>query len=134
METTDNGQLVEGFSGYAEAGVITFIPVKQARQALRGRAVATTPLTGATLTCTAASYDQKHYVTPAGTIAALTFVLPALADADQGQEITLHTSQIVTALTVTAGTGTTLGGAALTATAANTTYRWTLVGTVWVRL
>jgi hypothetical protein len=64
------------------------------------------PLTGASLTLTA--QQRRLVVEPAGTIAALTVVFPAATTLVDGQLMGLCSTQIVTALTVTAGTGTTV--------------------------
>lgn len=69
------------------------------------------PLTGASITVT--NLQRRLILEPAGTIAALTVVLPA-ANAGStnalidNQLFGLCTTQVVTALTVTAGTGTTV--------------------------
>jgi len=64
------------------------------------------PLTGATLTLTA--QQRRLVIEPAGTIAALTVVFPAASGLLDGQLMGLCTTQIVTALTLTAGSGTTI--------------------------
>ena len=69
------------------------------------------PLTGATLTVT--NLQRRLILEPAGTIAALTVVLPAAnAGASNAlidnQLFGLCTTQVVTALTLTAGSGTTV--------------------------
>lgn len=69
----------------------------------------TVPLSGDTITLTAAV--RQLVVNPAGTIGALTVVTPAATTLVQGQRLGLCTTQIVTALTVTAGTGTTVSNA-----------------------
>ena len=70
------------------------------------------PLTGTTVTATAA--DSWLIITPAGTLAALTLVLPAVRTA--GQQVLVNCSQIITALTVS-GSGTTVIGAPTSLTA-----------------
>lgn len=68
------------------------------------------PLTGATVT--ANPTDSTMLVDPAGTIAALTVVMPGpAASLVDGQTWRLTSSQTITALTLTPGTGTTIGGA-----------------------
>lgn len=64
------------------------------------------PLTGATVTAVAA--NRQVIVEPAGTIAALTLVLPAATTLTDGQRLGFCSTQIVTTMTVTAGTGTTV--------------------------
>lgn len=60
-----------------------------------------TPLTGATITM--AAYERRCIINPAGTLAALTVNLPP--NPVDGQVAGVATTQIVTALTVAAGTG-----------------------------
>lgn len=67
-----------------------------------------TPLTGASITTTAQT--SKLLLNPAGTIAALTIVLPAGSTLIDGQTLDVGSSQIVTALTLTSGTGTSIVG------------------------
>lgn len=67
------------------------------------------PLTGATITLT--SVTRQLIVEPAGTIAALTIVTPAATTLVDGQRLGVCGTQIVTTLTMTAGTGTTLSNA-----------------------
>jgi len=68
------------------------------------------PLTGATLTLT--NLQRRLILEPAGTIAALTVVFPAVGSGSSllvdNQLMGICTTQIVTALTVTAGAGTTV--------------------------
>lgn len=68
-----------------------------------------TPLTGTSITI--APTTRQVIVNPAGTIAALTIVTPAAASLVEGQRIGFCTTQIITALTVTAGTGVTVSNA-----------------------
>jgi len=74
------------------------------------------PLTGVTITLP--SGTAKLILNPAGTIAALTVVLPIAAQCLDGQEFFIYSSQTVTALTVTPGSGTTLTPTITTVTAA----------------
>lgn len=64
------------------------------------------PLTGATTTVDAAT--RQVIIEPAGTIAAHTLVLPAASALSNNQRLGFCTTQVVTALTVTAGSGTTV--------------------------
>jgi len=66
------------------------------------------PLTGDSITLTNAT--RQLIVEPAGTIAALTVVFPAATTLLNGQKLGICTTQIVTALTLTAGSGTTISG------------------------
>ena len=74
------------------------------------------PLTGASITLTAGT--SNLVLNPAGTIAALTVVLPAASTLANNQTLKIGSSQIVTALTLTGGTGTTIVGGATTIAAA----------------
>lgn len=67
------------------------------------------PLTGASITLT--NVTKQLIVEPAGTIAALTIVMPVATGLINGQELGICGTQIVTTLTMTAGTGTTLANA-----------------------
>lgn len=64
------------------------------------------PLTGASITVAATS--RRLVLEPAGTIAALTIVLPAATALVDNQHFGVCTTQIVTALTITPGAGTTV--------------------------
>lgn len=68
-----------------------------------------TPLTGTSITI--APQTKQVIVNPAGTIAALTLVTPAAAAMIDGQQIGFCTTQVITALTTTAGTGVTVSNA-----------------------
>ena len=95
---------------------------------------AITPATGDTVTANATKNRETIYLTPAGTLAALTLVFPSAANSRIGQTLTVFSTQIVTALTVPAA-GLTIAGAAVTALAANTpvTFRKVAAAT-WIRL
>jgi hypothetical protein len=73
------------------------------------------------------------YIKPAGTIAAHTLVMPVTPT--EGQELCVTSTQIVTALTMTAQGGTTLQGA-LTAFTANgfAKWKWNAADTTWYRV
>lgn len=64
------------------------------------------PLTGATITMT--NLQRRLIIDPAGTIATLTVVFPAATTLVDGQLFNMCTTQIVTTLTMTAGSGTTI--------------------------
>lgn len=64
------------------------------------------PLTGASLTLTAK--QRRLILEPAGTIATLEVAFPTAATLSDNQLMGLCTTQIVTALTLTAGSGTTI--------------------------
>lgn len=67
------------------------------------------PLTGASITILPTT--RQVVVDPAGTIAALTIVTPAASAMVEGQRIGFCTTQVITSLTVTAGTGVTVKNA-----------------------
>ena len=97
------------------------------------------PLTGASLTLTA--QQRRLVLEPAGTIAALTVVFPAATTLVDNQLMGLCTTQIVTALTLTAGSGTTIlnGPTALlvpVATGAGSCVEWIYrsANTSWYRV
>lgn len=79
-------------------------------------AVDAAPLTGTSITVAAGT--SKLMLNPAGTIAALTVVLPPATSLVDGQSFNIYSTQTVTALTVTAGTGTTIVPTITTVTAA----------------
>lgn len=96
-----------------------------------------TPLTGASLT--AAAGETTMLLDPAGTIAALTVTLPAVGGLIDGQKWRLASSQTVTALTLTPGSGTTIAQAPTTITVSTTApYNYEFVyrasTTKWYRL
>lgn len=97
------------------------------------------PLTGASITVAATS--RRIILEPAGTIATLTIVLPASTALIDNQHFGICTTQIVTALTITAGAGTTVSGTVTALAVPNTvgqascpewTYR--LANTTWYRI
>lgn len=95
---------------------------------------ASVPLTGETITASNANDDQIYVLTPAGTIAAQTFVFPSNANSRIGQEITIQSSQIVSTLTLTKG-GQTITDPAGTALAVNVPQRWIkTAASVWTRI
>lgn len=96
------------------------------------------PLTGATVT---ALYTTRQIIVePAGTIANLTVVFPASTNLLNGQRLGLCTTQIVTTLTMTAGSGTTISNGATAllvpvATGAGSCVEWIYrtANTTWYR-
>jgi len=97
----------------------------------------TTPLTGGSVSGLAEK-DETHYVTPAGTLAALTWNLPAVADSRVGQIKMFISTQNITSLTVTVLGGGTKVGNALSAAASNDAYSFQCVSIsgagIWLRL
>lgn len=82
-----------------------------------GAQVFESPLTGVSITLTAG--QTKLIITPAGTIAAHTVVLPAASVLTDGYVIAISSTQIITALTLTPGTGTTIVPSITTLATAN---------------
>jgi len=85
------------------------------------------PLTGTSITVLPGT--RRVQIEPAGTLAALTFVFPAASTLLDNQLLGLCSTQIITALTLTAGSGTTImnGPTAMAippATGAGTCYEW----------
>lgn len=78
-----------------------------------GKTVVSTNLTGETVTVDAQT--RQLILTPAGTIAALTVNLPAASGVVTGQRIGICGTQIITTLTMGAGTGNTFSSTAPTA-------------------
>lgn len=91
-----------------------------------------TPLTGATVLLTDDASNGTLYVTPAGTIAALTVTLPSEANSKVGEERTIVTSQTITALTVNGAT-TIHGNVTTLAAGASATFR-KLAANIWAKV
>ena len=97
------------------------------------------PVTGDTIQATPLVTAESVFVAPAGTIATMTFSLPAAVNSRLGMIRRLQSTQIITALTVNVNAAGTVAGAALTAAAANTPYAWQcsgIAGTVatWTKI
>jgi len=107
------------------------IPDASSDPAIVGTTYVYTPLTG---TSQAIPSDAEAVIIdPAGTIAALTLVMPETPY--DGQELTLTFDAVVTALTMTPGTGQTLKGALTAgAVAGFATWRYRATGTTWWRV
>lgn len=78
-------------------------------------AVVSAPSTGGTVTF--ATNQRLAILNPAGTLATLTVQLPSCASASDGDERTFSTTQILTALTISASAGSIGSGSATTASA-----------------
>lgn len=95
------------------------------------------PVAGATVT-SVRYVDETLYVTPAGTLATLTWTLPTATNSRIGQIKTFLSTQIITALTVTVLGGGTKAGAALTGAAADEAYSYQCVSVdgsgTWLRI
>lgn len=82
------------------------------------------PVTTNVILATTLVSAESVFVAPAGTIAAMTFTLPAAVDSRVGMIRRLQSSQIITALTVNVAGSGTVAGASLTAAAVNVAYAW----------
>lgn len=87
------------------------------------------PLTGASITV--APGTRQVIVEPAGTIAALTLVMPAASTLTEGQRFGFCSTQVITALTMTDGAGATVQNKATAASVPSATaagcYQWVYV-------
>jgi uncharacterized protein YidB (DUF937 family) len=93
-----------------------------------------TPVTGDTVSMNTDKKDETIVLTPAGTLAALTLVFPPDASSRIGQIERVISSQIVTALTVSAA-GLTIRGTAVTALAADVPIAFEkIAAATWQRL
>lgn len=99
---------------------------------------ASSPTTGQTVSAATSKLDETLYITPAGTLLALTFSLPTSANSRVGQIERGFISQIITTLTVSvSGSGTVIGSLPITS-AVNSSFAYQCVrvsgnGT-WIRL
>lgn len=96
------------------------------------------PTTGQTVAANTNGDDETLYITPAGTLLALTVALPLAANSRIGQIERGFITQIITTLTVNvAGSGTIIG-ASPTTSAVNSSFAYQCVSTAangtWIRL
>ena len=89
------------------------------------------PLTGVTETLTGL-WSTDVNLTPAGTIAANTVVFPTTPQ--NGQQVTIFTSQTITALTLTVTPATLVGGVTTLAANGSVAYQYQLSNTTWYRV
>lgn len=100
---------------------------------LGGGVQSVAPLTGASIVV--APGVSNLILTPAGTIATATITLPAAANLFNGQKLYIITSQTVTALTLTAGSGTTVLGTNTTVTAAAPlSFIYNQAAATWIKI
>lgn len=102
------------------------IPLSSAQSAMLGGTQYAAPTTGQTVT--AAVTTGVLFIDPAGTLAALTVVLPA--GPVDGQIFRMATSQILTALTIT---GTIVGTLTTLAAAGSAQFIYSASGSKWFR-
>lgn len=96
------------------------------------------PTTGQTVSSSTSKSDETLYITPAGTLLALTIALPAVANSRVGQIVRGFISQIITGLTVNvAGSGVAVGTLPITSSI-NSSFAYQCVSVsgngTWVRL
>lgn len=105
---------------------------------LLGPIVTTSTPTASQTLSGSAYYDETHYVTPTGSLSALTWTLPRSSDSRVGQIKTFLSTQNITTLTVNVGNGGTKVGNSLTTALANEAYSYQCVSTsgngTWLRL
>jgi hypothetical protein len=90
------------------------------------------PTTGGTVTL--ASGTQTAIIDPAGTLAALTVTLPGCTSGYDGSIARFSTSQVITALTVNATSGTVVGGPTTLGLGSGSGYLCRGSSTTWYRL
>lgn len=123
--TASNATTIVGLLTAANAATIA---------ALGNIVSASTPVTTNTITARTTKANETLYIAPSGTLAALTVAFPSDANSQIGQTLTVFSTQIITALTVSSA-GLTILGTALTALAATTAYRFQKVAaSTWIRL
>lgn len=96
------------------------------------------PTTGQTVSAGTFKVDETLYITPAGTLLALTVTLPASANARVGQIIRGFISQIITGLTVNVSGGGTIVGSTPVTSAVNSSFAYQCVSVAstgtWIRI
>lgn len=106
--------------------------------ALQAIVTNSSPTTGQTVNAATGKLDETLYITPAGTLLALTVSLPTSANSRVGQVERGFISQIITGLTVNvAGSGTVIGATPITS-AVNSTFAYQCVSVsgngTWIRI
>lgn len=100
---------------------------------LGGGVQSAAPLTGASIVVSPGVGNL--ILTPAGTIATATITLPAAANLFNGQKLYIISSQTVTTLTLTAGSGTTVNGTNTTLTAAAPlSFIYNQAAATWIKI
>jgi hypothetical protein len=96
------------------------------------------PTTGQTVTVSAVKASSMNYITPAGTLAALTLALPSSVNAQRGMICRFFITQIITSLTVNTTGGGTIIGTAPDTSAVNSSFAYECVSTAgagtWVMI
>lgn len=119
-------------------------PISTATQAAldakSGSAIVTNsaPTTGQTVSAGTGKVNETLYITPAGTLLALTISLPTSANSSVGQVVRGFISQIITTLTVNvSGSGTIVGSTPVTS-AVNSTFAYQCASVsgngTWIRI
>ena len=92
------------------------------------------PTTGSTITATILGTNETTYLTPFGTLAELTFALPANANSRIGQTLALVSTQIVTALTITLNSNTLVGVSPTALAATQPVLFRKVAASTWIRI
>lgn len=117
---------------------IATLPDLSGTVAMQSIVTNSTPTTGQTVSASTGKLDETLYITPAGTLLALTVSLPTSANSRVGQIIRGFISQIITGLTVNvSGSGTVIGATPITS-AVNSTFAYQCVSVAgngtWIRI
>jgi hypothetical protein len=113
-------------SGEASPQVAAFSPTQLAS----GVFVVSVPLTGFAITIGAGV--SQYLINPAGTLATGTFTMPEAPQ--EGQELSIGSTQTQTAVTFTANTGQTFAVAAPSALVAKVSVKFRYLSTVWYQV
>lgn len=96
------------------------------------------PTTGQTISAATGKSDETLYITPAGTLLALTIALPTSANSRVGQTIRGFISQIITGLTAGVSGSGTVVGTTPTTSAVNSSFAYQCVSVsgngTWIRI
>ena len=89
--------------------------------------------TGQTVVLTDTAKNNTLYITPAGTLAALTVTLPTNGNSNIGQTVTIFSTQIITSLTISGAGATVQGNVTTLAANAFVSFRKVAANT-WARV
>lgn len=130
MATALTGDERFGGDTNLENGATPQVAAFSPAQLASGAMVVSVPLTGFTITI--ADGVTCYVINPAGTLATGTFTMPA--NPQEGQLLTIGSTQTQTAVTLTANTGQTFAVAAPTALTAGISVMFRYLATVWYRV
>lgn len=133
-----NASLATGILKNATATGAPSIAVAYTDYDLPGIVTNSTPTTGTTVSANTAKSNETLYITPAGTLLALTVSLPTAANSRVSQIINGFISQIITTLTANVtGAGSIIGATPITS-AVNSSFAYQCVSVAgtgtWIRL